>query len=211
MNKKNLFLFSVLLLICGCRPVSRDNTVTPEQGENGKYGYVDKAGKAVIPFEYGYAGPFGELNLDGLSLVCTEAWSTPYTARGKCGMVNKQGEWVVPLVYGCILQASDGLAAVNDGEYVDTDSSAVGTRTGKWGFIDEKGKLVIPLQYDEVGNFYNEVCFANKGGRWGMISKTGAEVLPFEFDRLTYSESGDSIKAQTQEEIFWTDLRGKRL
>ena len=39
--------------------------LTPEKGENGKYGYIDTTGKEVISFKYDNAGNF----YDGLALV----------------------------------------------------------------------------------------------------------------------------------------------
>lgn len=211
---KHLFLL-LLLISCGCTSVATDTAVTPQKGENGKYGYVDKGGKVVVPFKYAYAAPFGELNLDNLSLVCTEPWWSPYiasgTSTGKCGMVNKKGELAVPVIYSCILRASDGLAAVNDGEYIEKGLGDSDTRSGKWGFINGEGKLVIPLQYDAVGNFFNGVCFVNKGGKWGMIFKTGENILPFEYDKLEFAKSGDSVRVQKQEDVFWTDLKGKKI
>jgi hypothetical protein len=68
-----------------------------------KYGYMNAAGKLVIPLEYDYA--FGAS--DGLAAVMKD---------GKCGLVNYQNEVVVPFEYDDISSYEGGVAyAVKDG------------------------------------------------------------------------------------------------
>ena len=55
---------------------------------NGKWGYIDKTGREIIPFKYDMAYAFGE----GLVAVCL---------NDKFGFVDKRGKEIIPLKYDC--------------------------------------------------------------------------------------------------------------
>jgi hypothetical protein len=81
---------------------------------DGKYGYIDKTGKAVTSL-YNEIGAFSE---DGLAKVKLD---------GKYGYIDKTGEEVIPVKYDRIgAFSADGLAVV--------------VLDGKYGYIDKTGK-----------------------------------------------------------------------
>ncbi len=53
---------------------------------NGKYGFVDRTGKTVIPFVYEYADDFSE----GLAII---------EKKGKFGYIDKKNNLVIPVIY----------------------------------------------------------------------------------------------------------------
>ena len=98
---------------------------------NGKYGYIDRKGKLVIPLRYDYAYSFSE----GLARVYLHE---------QCGFIDKSGFQVIPFKYDNAWDYTEGLAAVvlND----------------KYGYIDMQGNEVIPLQYDYAYYFHNDTA-----------------------------------------------------
>jgi len=107
---------------------------------NGKYGFIDEAGKLVIPLKYDFAFPF----VDGLA--CVEL-------NDKCGFIDKTDKVVIPLKY-------DFLSVFNK-DY------ALAVLDGKYGFIDKEDRVVVPIKYTdelsinerfeklESGNYYS--------------------------------------------------------
>lgn len=88
------------------------------QNSDGKWGFIDKTGKVVVPLVYRMCGDFSE----GLASVETE--------DEKWGYVNTQGNIVIAPEYIGVSAYSEGLACVRtkSGKY------------GKYGYIDKKGK-----------------------------------------------------------------------
>ncbi|NLB81259.1 MAG: sigma-70 family RNA polymerase sigma factor [Clostridiaceae bacterium] len=90
--------------------------------KNGKWGYVDKSLKTVIPFEY-----------DAVNLLDTYEYSAADYCRGfdgkyvavkkngMMGIINKNNETVVPFEYSVIMQGKDGVY--------------IAKKNGNWGLI----------------------------------------------------------------------------
>ena len=120
-------------------------------GYRRKYGFIDKAGKEVIPIKYDEAWDFSE----GLARV---------KLNDKWGFIDKTGKEVIPIKYDYAERFSEGLAVV---EY-----------RGKYGFIDKTGKEVIPIKYDDVYSF-SEISLAlvKLEGKWFYINPKGECVI----------------------------------
>lgn len=59
-----------------------------ENNERGVWGYIDPAGKEVLPFKYGYAGYFS----NGIAYVSRTFWEIPDASkRSKSFYVGKDG------------------------------------------------------------------------------------------------------------------------
>jgi hypothetical protein len=113
---------------------------------NGKWGYIDKTGKEVIPLKYDNVFPFSE----GLARV---------ELNGRWGYIDRTGKKITPLKYDVTWPFSEGLAPV--------------LLSGKWGYIDKTGKEVIPLKYDVVRGFFEGLATVNFNGQFFSIDKTG--------------------------------------
>ena len=79
----------------------------------GKWGFIDKTGKEVIPFKYDTAGDFSE----GLAMVAVRNGRSRSTILGMeyeydCGYIDQTGKVVIPLQYNYARDFSEGLAAV---------------------------------------------------------------------------------------------------
>ena len=155
----------------------------------GKWGYIDKTGREVIPCKYGYARDFSE----GLAIV----WKSD-----KCGYIDNTGREVIPCQYDDAYNFHEGLAKVIKSgrwgyidktgrevapcQYDSTDGFSEGLakvqKSGKDGYIDKTGREVIPCKYDDAFNFHEGLAIVKKSGKYGYIDKTGREVIPCKYD-----------------------------
>ena len=104
---------------------------------DGKYGYVDKNGKQVTPYQWKDAG---ELRSDKTYVQ---------DANGKYGYIDMTGKLIIPCQWS---SAKDFL-----GDYF-AHWAAVKDDNGKWGYIDKTGKLVIPCQWEATEGFSEKLA-----------------------------------------------------
>ncbi len=129
----------------------------------GKWGFIDRDGREVIPLKYSYAGWFSE----GLADVCIRDGGTK-----KYGFIDKTGKEVIPFIYDYASRFREGLAKVLIGDW----------KTGKWGFIDREGKEAIPFIYDYAEDFANGLAKVKLEGKWGFIDRRGQKITSFIYD-----------------------------
>ena len=100
--------------------------------KEGKFGYIDKTGKVVIPFRYeSRYDEDSELYVtipcydfhDGLARICDKTTE-------KYGYIDREGNEVFPCQFGYAEDMSEGIALVE--------------RDGQYGFIDAKGNCTLP-------------------------------------------------------------------
>lgn len=146
-----------------------------------KYGFINKQGETVIPFEYDYAYPFSE----GLAVVggVVEEGSRIL----KRGVIDKTGKVIVPIgKYLDIDSFSDGFAIVCDAQY-------------KRGAIDRNGQEVIPCKYRLMSDFHDGWACATRetetGDEEGYVSKNGEEMLFGKYDVMNDFSEGMAVVA----------------
>lgn len=164
-----------------------------------KYGFVDRKGNVVIPFDYSAGLEFSE----GLAAVKKD---------GKWGYIDKTGKEIIPYIFDNAKSFSEGLAPVE----IDR----------LWGYIDKTGELVLPQKYFDnargfseglaaVNRYYFTVGFIDKTGKeivepkykyyiwgfkdglacvrndkYGLIDNTGKEIAPLEYDYIREFSEG---------------------
>jgi len=125
-----------------------------------RWGYIDTAGKWVLPRRFDAAGRFGG---DSALVRLDDDWQLidrkgrlvqsahtgepsyqpvrlkPVEQGGQWGFVDAQGVWAIPAQFEAAHDFSEGLAAVQ--------------RAGVWGYIDEQGRFVIQPTFHEAGEF----------------------------------------------------------
>jgi len=99
--------------------------------KGGKFGYVNKVGREIVPLKYTYAKAFAE----GLGAVRNE--------DNKWGFVDRNGNLIIPCIYDDVESFSNGLSWVK--------------KDGKWGYIDKKGNNVLPFKYAEKKDITSEI------------------------------------------------------
>jgi len=157
--------------------------------ENGKFGFIDRTGKAVIPCIYENTYGFTE-GRAGVRL------------KGRIGYLDRTGKMVIPA------QFEDGYAFFEGLAWVKIE--------GKYAWIDRQGKVVIaPTSYEEVATGFSDGLTAVKqNGRWGYINQQGQMVIRPQYVKATKFREGI---AQTllpgspgsQDKYAWIDRTGK--
>jgi hypothetical protein len=160
-----------------------------------KFGYIDGAGKALVPAKYDRAADFSE----GLAGVCH---SLPAPKDGeqkiwRCGFVNTSGKEVIPLKFKSVSPFSDGraLAEEQDGHKV---------------IIDKSGRVVRAISSFEVpGQFHEGVAVARKGQKIGFVNTRGDWVIPPHFAGATDFCHGLAMVQLSGKEYGYINKQGK--
>ena len=135
-----------------------------------KYGFINRAGKVIIPIQYDEAETFYGAD-NGLSLV---------KRQGKYGYIDLTGKEVIPLKFSSASGFYDG-----DVTWVSIDN--------KYGYIDRTGKQVIDMQFDEAQSFFEGLARVKISDKWGYIDKSGKQVIKPQFEEVEDFRSGLAI------------------
>lgn len=155
----------------------------------GKYGFIDKQGREIIPLEYDFAENF-QGNLAKIGKLDAN------TGKMSFGFINQKDEQIIPANYEDARSFSGNLAAVKF--------------RGKWGAIDEKGDLTVPLKYDWIDDFSNNLAAVKVGDKYGFINQSGEEILPSVYDFAgKFSEGAAPVKKDGK--AFFIDTKGNQL
>ncbi len=152
---------------------------------NGKYGYIDKSLKEVIPLTFESASSFFE----GLATVRQQSNGTY-----KIGYIDKTGKMVIPYKYEIAREFNNGFAMVRF--------------NNKWGFINQSGKEITPLKYDYVTLFYDGMAAVTINGKTGYINTDGKEIIPLIYDGAWNFKDGRA-EVKLAGRNFFIDKSGK--
>ncbi len=157
--------------------------------KNRRGGFIDRAGKIVIPikdFEEGETKPFFSEGLCGVR------------KKGSWGYIDKEGKEIIPFddKYDNGYPFKKGFAAVS--------------KKWKWGFIDKTGKEIVPLQYDFIQPFKEGMAIAVKNDKYGYVDETGKNVIPCQFQRGTDFRNGCAIINHLATR-YLIDKKGKKI
>lgn len=149
--------------------------------KNGRYGFIDKEGKEIIPCRYEEADFFTE----GLTAVKKD---------GKYGFLDKKGQEVIPFIYGAASGFSEGLSAVE--------------KDGKYGFINKKGETIIPFMFDYAETFNGEATIASKNDKNVIINKEGKVVKEFSSGQFQGFSEGMALYENDEGKYGFVDEKG---
>lgn len=184
---------------------------------NGKFGYVDKEGKVIIPLKYDWADDFH----DGYAQV---------KLKDKYGVIDKSDKKIIPIKYDDISDYSEGLFKVklkNKFGFIDTSNKIVVPvkydqasfftngmayiKLGnKYGYVDAQGNLAVPIIYDEAFTFSDGLGIVKLNGKYGFVDKSGKIVIPIVYDDAGTFKNGKA-QVKLNGEVFYIDKSGKRL
>src|ERR1017187_10137738 len=170
---------------------------------NGKYGFMDRSGKTVIPPQFDGAFGFSE----GLAQV---------RVGSKSGYINAKGVLVITPQFDAALQFQYERAAVKlccggefwqkkqgdrygfidkDGKYISSpdflwvgaffgDLAPVQTADGGLAFLDRSGKILLSGKFEglQAEGFTSGLAPAASGGKWGFVDTTGKWVIDPQFE-----------------------------
>jgi hypothetical protein len=127
----------------------------PKCTTGGKYGYINKAGKEVIPIQF-----------DEIDFVDSKGGNLARVKNNnKHGFFSIDGSVDIPCIYEEIsLFIREGLVAAK--------------LNGKWGYVNEQNETVIPFMYEEVTDFKKGLAQVKNQGLWYYINKKNQWVMP---------------------------------
>lgn len=165
--------------------------------ENGKFGYMDKNEKVIIPATYVF---------ESTTYKTIPSFTKGYVTikkDGKSGLLDKTGKAVLPFEYETIYIIS----AL--GNYA-TVSKRIDGKT-RYGVMSTSNKVAIPAEYENIQADSNFVAVKQPGGNWGLLDITGKKILPFEYSALTVYTRDKVVKTEKDGKIIFMDLAGKPL
>lgn len=150
---------------------------------NGKWGYIDKTGKIIVPAVYDEACTF-KTNV------------APVTLNGKKGYMDKSGRIVIAPVYDDASAFNGNYAGIKSGE--------------KYGVINNAGQIVVPAIYDGpyIAYIGEDRIQANLNGKWGLIDTLGRMIVAPQYD-FVYSFSEGLCKVKKDDKNYFIDRDGK--
>ena len=164
--------------------------------QDGKFGYIDKAGKVVITPQFFVAQDFAE----GLAAVRVEQ-----TADSKYGYIDRTGHMAIAPRFHQAGPFSEGLAAV------ETSARVVGNQVVDiaWGFIDKAGVLKIPDRYNFTGSFSAGLARVaiKLGESMGYINHDGKMTIAPTFTQA-FDFSDGLAAACSDDECVYIDRSG---
>ena len=131
--------------------------------ENGKFGYIDKNNKLIIPHQFNYAKDFH----DGIAIIRKGSRRT-----GKYAIINKTGMLISDL-YDEILDYKNFTAKVRN---ID-----------KFGLIDTSGALLTVEWYDEIKDYQEGFAVVKKNEKYAYINKNGKLISGWFLDAYNFS------------------------
>lgn len=147
---KLFFLFCFLPLAIFAQRYGQNNDSLYLIRKTGFLGYVNFAGKSVIPPQYKFATPFS----NGLALV---------QRNGQYYYINRNNDKITDIFQYTRLCPDSLLRPIKHGDL--------------WGYLDQNYQSKIPYQFEEANDFYEEVAVVKKNGKWGYINRTGRMYL----------------------------------
>lgn len=136
---------------------------------NDKFGYINTAGKVVVPLQFIYSRDILGDNLfhEGSARVLLDK---------KAGLVDSTGKLILPRDFDDVQPFYEGLAAV--------------AKKQKWGYADRLQKLRIPYTYDYAWPFNNGIARVQLKNKIGLIDAKGNVLIPPQFDNVSVLSNG---------------------
>ncbi|MDR1594967.1 MAG: WG repeat-containing protein [Prevotellaceae bacterium] len=193
------YWINVLLDNINDRPIPVKNVKTE------RWGYIDWAGKEIIPCKYDMAFSFYDTDF---AEVRMESFS-----KEKSGFIDKTGNEIIPCIYDrfdYISKLSEvGVCAKRNGKYgvidktgnviidIKYDDDIIPSKqmqvklNGKYGLIDSVGNEILPCIYDCIRNHDGTNICVQLGGKWGMIDmETKQQIVPFLYEDIDRMDEG---------------------
>lgn len=196
-NKKNAIIILLLILCIGGSVtylmanrydyIGEYNQYNLAKAEKkGKFGFVDKKKKPIVPIEYDKVEDFTDT---ALAIV---------TKDNKLGCVNAEGSLIIPTMY----------SEIEIGE-LNKNKMALVKADGVENFVDVHGKKVYE-SFERVESC--EWIKVKKDGRYGCIDNDANTIMPCEYAELDISYSyGESVMVTADGIKNFLSMDGKAL
>lgn len=180
-----------------CRRFVYSRTPRGEHGyiyskeEDNKVGWVDYAGKEVIPCIYDFTDRYGSyISLEDENqyiIVCL---------NNKYGIFNLSGKVILELEHDRVYKL-DGLweSCINN----------------KMALFAEDGRRLTPNKYDHISDFKGDILKVEADGKYGFINKEGQEVVPIIYDDVKISSQGNYVTLLLKQNYSMVTSDGKEI
>ena len=121
-----------------------------------KYGFIDKSGKVMVPFQYRILGKPGTM--------------IAFEKSGKWGYIDLSNKVLLPPAYEAAETFKDGLGIVR--------------MLTLYGAISAKGTPVIPLQFTEIKRLDPTHYLVSIGAKYGIYSDKGVLLVPLDYSQI---------------------------
>jgi hypothetical protein len=136
---------------------------------SGRYGFVDKTSKFVIPPKYDQVGSFSE----GLARVAIF-----HDGEEKLGFIDRTDRFIIPAQFNTDADFqnssdfSEGLAALTEGLRPTV------TERNKFAYIDKAGRIALLTDFEEAYPFREGLALVSDDeNNFGFIDKSGTTVI----------------------------------
>lgn len=176
----------------------------------GKWGYIGKDGKSVIPYKYEFAA----LLKDGLARVAL---------MGKYGFIDKNGEVVIPYKYAYALDFENGLAPVRVGakiSYVDKTGEVFDSREDMLTTFSAYARHFVETdinqwqrkgKYEKIAQWQSRVTEAKRKARIDSLLKVAAARFVEKEGKKVVQEH-ELVEYDAEHEVFFIyDKRFKNI
>ena len=126
---------------------------------DGRYGYLDIAGRTRIANQYEAVGPWSEDR--GIVML-----------RGKWGVVDEKEVLIAQPYYDEIRPFKNGVARARKG--------------GLWGLLNKSGEEVTPCEYDHIERLESQDFLIKKGLKYGLVNSDGRISIRVNNDHLDH-------------------------
>ena len=152
----------------------------------GRWGYLDRTGREVMPPAYDEADEFGK---DGLAVV---------TEDGRDGYLDTRGYWRMTVRFDALAPSSDGRGRARIGglwHVIDLDGNVVSegfdeilpfmsgmarvARDGQLAYIDPDGRVLGDAWFDEALPYADGLAPVQRGDEWFLLDARGALHGPY--------------------------------
>jgi len=170
--------------------------------QDGKFGYISKAGDWQIQPEFKVAKNFSEDLAEAMN------------DNKKWGFINRKGEWVIQPDYDKTKAFNSGIAVVlkekewfyinpkgekildnitTDKVYDFNEGLALIRQGDNVGFINTIGEVVIEPKFNKAFDFINGYAKVREGEKWGLVDKTGNYFVKTEYDGVSNVYNGNVV------------------
>jgi|GEM_PF-5271519 len=156
MKKNALMLFSLLVFLFSTFHATAQNYLTPKE-KRGKWGYADKRGDMVIPYQFEQAGHFS------YSAACVKL-------NGKYGLIDKSGQFLARPSYDTLASRANMVAYLEG---------------GLLGLMDTLGQRVTEPSFQKVESGIKDTLNVKRDGKW--YKRFGGDETPAELANLVFS------------------------
>lgn len=180
-----------------CGPIICSRTPRGEHGyiyskkEGNKVGWVDYAGKEIIPCIYDSTDRYRSyISLEDENqyiIVCLNK---------KYGIFNLKGKVILELEHDRVYKL---------------DSLWCSCINNKMALFAEDGRRLTPHKYDNLSDFMGNILKVEADGKFGFINKEGQEVVPIIYDNVEISSQGNYVILSLKENSCMVSSDGKEI